>query len=422
MNAPMNPQTATTEVASRKSEPVILHGRRLLVARATWVALATLTLGLFVASVPVAYGRYATVCEGVQCGPLQLTPEDAMVLQGWGLSIDFYAAYIISYDIAYALVFWVIGLTLFWRRSDAWMVLVASICLVTFGARNGLQMLADAYPGWALPVEVLNVVGIASFFVLFCVFPDGHFVPRWTRWAAAAWIAYWLLYYYFPNLPLSPLNWPPPINIVFILGLLGSLVVAQIYRYRRVSGVEERQQAKWVLLGWAAALFVTIGVGLIGRIFYADWPLLYVLVSGPTIGLSYLLIPLSTGVAILRYHLIIGPLLTILTVVFELVKQQLLPFIFQDILALEDSSSINTVVSVLIVVAVFKPLHDRLEAVVNRVVDWLVGAYRTSESPRRRISRNVRCLDLALPDLLRLRPEVRPPPHLIHRSAWNKNS
>jgi hypothetical protein len=76
---------------------------------------------------------------------------------------------------------------------------------------------------------------------------------------------------------------------------------------------------------------------------------------------------------IIRRSLVIGPLLTILTVVFELATQLLLPFIFQFIPALDDSSSIKTVVSVLIVVVLFKPLHARLDADVNRVVDWLVG-------------------------------------------------
>ncbi len=38
------------------------------------------------------------------------------------------------------------------------------------------------------------------------------------------------------------------------LGFLGSLVVAQVYRYRWVSGPVERQQTKWVVFGLALAL------------------------------------------------------------------------------------------------------------------------------------------------------------------------
>ena len=120
----------------------------------------------------------------------------------------------------------------------------------------------------------------------------------------------------------------------------------------------------------------------------------YDLVRSTVVVLSTLLIPLSIGVAILHYHLwdmnliikrslVIGPLATILTVVFELASQLLLPFIFQFVPALDDSPSINTVVSVVIVVALFKPLHARLEAGVNRLVDRLFGGGRTSESLRR---------------------------------------
>src|SRR5215211_6895310 len=195
-----------TEGAGRESAPTtVLRGRRLLVARATWVALATLTLGLFVASVPFAYARYATLCEGAQCGYFQLSPEGAKLLEGWGLSIDFYAAYNIACDIAQALGFWVVGVTLFWRRSDARMVLFASIAFVTWGAQNTLRALADASAAWDLPVALVIFVGEASFFVFFCVFPDGRFVPRWTRWAAVGAITYWLLVAFFPDSsPLSP--------------------------------------------------------------------------------------------------------------------------------------------------------------------------------------------------------------------------
>ena len=223
----MNPQRATSEVAGRRStQATALHGRRLLVARVTWVALATLSLGLFVASVPFAYARYGTLCEGVQCNFFQLSPEDARVLEEWNLSINFYAVYNVAFDIVYALGFWVAGVTLFWRRSDARMALFASIAFVTFGALGPLDALADAYPGWALPVAFMYFVGSASFFVLFYVFPDGRFVPGWTRATVAAWIFYVLLYYFFPNSSFSPGSWRPPINIALLLGLFGSLVLA----------------------------------------------------------------------------------------------------------------------------------------------------------------------------------------------------
>ena len=137
-----------------------------------------------------------------------------------------------------------------------------------------------------------------------------------------------------------------------------------------------------------------VGVSVISRI-YAPPQVLYELVGLTIINLSFLLIPLSIFVAILHHRLwdidliikrslVIGPLLTILTVVFELATQLLLPFIFQFIPALEDSSSIKTVVSVLIVVVLFKPLHARLDVDVNRLVDWLVSRRQQSRRLARR--------------------------------------
>jgi hypothetical protein len=394
----MNPPPATTEGPGRESLPttVVLHGRRLFVARLAWVAVVALTLGLFFASIPVAYGQLSTVCEGYAgCDFSRLFPEDAKALEGLGLSVGFYAVYNVALSIVLALGYWAIGAILFWKSSGHRVALYASVALVTFGTAGAdtLHWLADAYPAWALPVNLVYFVGEASFFVLFCVFPDGRFVPRWTLWAAVAGITYWLLVSFFPDwLPLV-------IRAPLLLGVIGSLVVAQIYRYRRVSGPVERQKTKWVVFGLAATIAAFVVVLLIGWVFALTQPgipqVLSNLVSTTVIVLSTLLLPLSIGIAILRYRLwdidliirrslVIGPLATILTVVFELANQLLLPFIFQFIPALDDSSSINTVLSVVIVVVLFKPLHARLNADVNRLVDWLVGGRQQSRRLARR--------------------------------------
>jgi hypothetical protein len=400
----MKARRATTQAAGREPpQTTVLRGRRLLLARGAWIVVAALTLGLFVVSIPFAYERFLPACENSGCDIAQLSPAGKNTLEeGLGLSMGHYAAYTVFLAIVLALGYWLIGGILFWKRSENLLVLYASTMLVTFGTiqADTLYWLVEAYPVWDLPVAIVNFVAEASFFVLFCVFPDGRFVPRWTRWAAAAWIAYWLLDSFFPYSPLSPLNWSPIIDNSLFLGLLGSLVLAQIYRYRRHSDQPARQKTKWVVWGFTAALAGFMALELIGWIFALSRPgipeLFYKSVGNAVITLCALLIPLSIGVAILRYRLwdidliirrglVIGPLLTILTVVFELATQLLLPFIFQFIPALEDSSSIKTVVSVLIVVVLFKPLHARLDADVNRVVDWLVvGRQRSRRLARRR--------------------------------------
>jgi hypothetical protein len=286
------------------------------------------------------------------------------------------------------------------------MALYVSIALVTYGTvqADTIHWLADAHPRLDLLSDLVYFVGPATFFVLFCIFPDGRLKPRWTRWVAVALITYWLLGSFFPDSsPLSPRSWPLVIDASLFLCLIGSLVVAQIYRYRRVSGPDKKQQTKWVVWGFTVYIVILVVVLVISWIFSLTRPgipqVFHDLVSATVIILSTLLIPLSIGVAILRRRdadslwnidlvikrsLVIGPLATILTIVFELANQLLLPFIFQFIPALDDSASINTVASVVIVVALFKPLHARLEAGVKRLVDRLPGERQQSRRLGRR--------------------------------------
>jgi hypothetical protein len=387
----MNPLPTTDEAAGREPlPPTVLHGQRLFFARAAWVALTTLTVGLFFASIPAAYEQLSTVCEGhAGCVYPRLFPEDAKALEGLG-GAGFYAAYHVALALAFALGFWAIGAILFWKSSGHRLALYASAAFVTFGTMQAdtLHWLADAHPRLDLLVDFVYFVGNASFFVLFCVFPDGRFVPRWTRWAAVAWITYWLLDSFFPASPVSPVNWPLVINASLFLGLIGSLLVAQIYRYRRVSGPVERQQTKWVVFAITVWIVMVVVVLLIGWIFPLTHPgipqVFYDLANPTVIILSTLLIPLSIGVAILHHRLwdidliiklslVYGLLSVVLTIVFELANQLLLPFLFRFIPGLDDSPAIKTGVSVVIVVAVLKPFQAWIEKGVSKLSAWIAG-------------------------------------------------
>jgi hypothetical protein len=395
----MNAEPATTEATGHESlQTTVLRGRRLFVARGAWIALVALTMGLFVMSLPAAYEAFRTTCEGAGCDFMQPSPERVKAYEDFGLSIGFYAVYRVALAIFMALGYWTIGVTLFWKKSNDRLYLYASIALVTFGAMQTdiLRWLAEANPIWDLPVALVSFVGNASFFVMFCLFPDGRFVPRWTRWAAAAWIAYHVLYYFFPDSPFDPDSWPALIDLPLFLGLIGSLVVAQIYRYRWVSGQIARQQTKWVVFGFSVAIVVFFGVILIGLLFdltrYGITTVLYELISDAIISVCALLIPLSIGVAILRYRLwnidliirrslVYGSLSTVLAAVFAITDTVVLPFLVQSILGEEDSS-LTTVVSAVVIAVLFEPLRRRIDAGVNKLVDWLTASAAPSESPR----------------------------------------
>ena len=96
--------TAITESRERHGSPR-LQGRWLLLARVGWVALVALTLAIFFASLPVYLALLQTLCTGPACANEGLiTPEQASVLKGMGLSLGTYAAFTVALSLALVVV------------------------------------------------------------------------------------------------------------------------------------------------------------------------------------------------------------------------------------------------------------------------------------------------------------------------------
>ena len=179
------------------------------------------------------------------------------------------------------------------------MAFFASLTLVTFPATFSTSELATLPSAWSLPGHFVIFLGNISLFLFFYLFPTGRFVPRWTRWLWGVVIVFWAVNGFFPLLHSSILA-----GVVF-LGFVCSILVAQIYRYRRVSSAGQRQQTKWVVFG----LSIGFGGFLVINIFAAFFPSLVPqgpladLILNTDLYLFLLLIPLSIGIAILRSRL-----------------------------------------------------------------------------------------------------------------------
>ena len=222
---------------------ITLRGRRLFIARVVWIALTVSAVGLFVASVPAAYEHFHKPCTGPKCDFWAPSHAASRNLEELDLSLGFYAVYNVTLEVLTTLGYCAVGAFIFWRKPEEWMPLLLSLALVLFGI-DTLDQLKDAHPVWSLPVAFVKYLGTLCFFVSFYLFPDGRFVPRWTRVPAAIWIAYLVPFYFFPDSPLSASQWPPVLEVLLVLALLGTLIFAQTYRYLRVSDRSERQQTK----------------------------------------------------------------------------------------------------------------------------------------------------------------------------------
>ncbi len=200
---------------------------------------------IYTAAAPVAFNQLRSGCGLKPCdAPSQIITESASSHRSKLHNPSSLARGIHTImEAALRLLTLGVALLIFWRRSDDWMAHLASIMLVAVFAifSPSPMMLANVQPLWQWPITLLRVIALASTVGLFYLFPDGRFVPRWTRGLAIA------LLVFIGSLAVAgaPFQTGFPVFVVALATGAGF----QVYRYRRVSGPLQRQQTKWVVLG-----------------------------------------------------------------------------------------------------------------------------------------------------------------------------
>jgi len=262
----------------------------------------------------------------------------------------------------------------------------------------------DALPGAEFAAWISQWVGFPAFLLgavlLFLLFPDGRLLSR--RWRLVAWVAVVASVLLSLGTALAPgrLAANPSVvnplgvdgvvsgvvsarrffgalaNTGFLLGLLSVIVsvVSPILRLRRARG-ELRQQLKWFV--YTAALttvgFAGILVSLTG-IYFNTGPLnTIVWYLGP---LALMLLPVSAGIAILRYRLydidlvinrtLVYATLTVMLALVYLAGVTATQTLFRAITGQEDQSQLAIVTSTLAIAALFTPLRRRTQSLIDR--------------------------------------------------------
>ncbi len=287
----------------------------------------------------------------------------------WWLQVNQFLA------IVTALVFCVVAGLIFFRKRDDWFSVYVAVFLVMFGTLTANQINATSwwYPPLAWLIFQLSGLPWPMLFLFFYLFPDGHFVPRWTRWAALALILYFLvIVIFFGN------GNPPPYFILLLLALIGIGVGSQVYRYRYTSNAIQRQQTKLVLFSL---------VILFGAIILTALPMLFPALQDPhgsfavllplfslAAAFGFLLVPLAIGVAILRYRLWDVDLLIRRTLIYSALTATLL-VIYGSVVLLMTAlvgkiggrlPPIVIIASTLLIAALFTPLRRRIQRDIDR--------------------------------------------------------
>ena len=376
MNRLYAPLAPSVSADQRSVLATRLRGRRLRVARALWLSLVLLTLGVFIATSPAYYMQLLLVCPSAAtaCDIEQLTPEGVRAIEALGLSFDGYASAIFALRSVSALIWCSVAAVIFWRKSDDWMALCVALFLVLFGAQapvNALPLFSWVW--WVATILAdLGWIALSAFFYLF---PDGRFVPRWTWIPLLVVIAAQVPESLPPSSPFAWSNLPAWLTAPSLVIVFGIAVFAQVYRYRRVSGSVQRQQTKWVVFGAglaiAAMLLLLVGSEVLRPLDQSSG--IYRLLVAVLFPLVFLPIPLSIGAAILRSSLydidpIINRTLVYGTLTASVVGLYALVVGYLSQLFQTSGSFLISLVATGLVAVLFQPLRERLQHGVNRLM------------------------------------------------------
>jgi len=231
----------------------------------------------------------------------------------------------------------------------------------------------------SLGIVLQTVLITTPTLILFCIFPNGRFVPGWTRWIVYTSIFLNLAIVLRPDLDWVTYSGLYTQVVALILALLFILALyAQVYRFRTVSTPAERQQTKWVVAGlllWVVWIIFSMYPWLYLQSLPPEEPLPWWAPLG-TVGwwLSLNIIPLSLTIAIFRYRLFDIDVIIQRTLVYSLLTLSLGLTFFGSVLILQTlfhtisgaDSPIAIVFSTLTIAALFAPLRQRIQDFIDR--------------------------------------------------------
>src|SRR5579884_4165077 len=176
---------ATTGEQQRDERDTRLHGRRLVLAWILWGVIAIFELAAFVDTLTEAATQLQVPCTS-SCTIQQLSPSAISTLQHAGLSLGDYIAFYLAIILISTLLCYAIAVLLLWHRPDDWMALLISLMLISFGPgiiSNGVRFSQWFGPAVAPHVSSLfDQINLTILVLVFFLFPNGRFSPRWTRW------------------------------------------------------------------------------------------------------------------------------------------------------------------------------------------------------------------------------------------------
>lgn len=360
-----------------------------LVILSAWVAFTLLAAAFFLIEIGMMYDDLAH--------PSASLLKDLANL-GW--SAEAHAIFLITLRLIFGLTHFVIAGLIIYKRPNETIAVFVAFFLVLLGSIfwPPANQIASQPEFWQTPRYIAQFLNSIAFLVFFFIFPNGQFTPRWTRTFTAFLIPFIIGVYFFPQTIFNPRNWGTIPLFIFSITIIIVMIYSPIYRYRNISSITLRQQTKWVVFGISIALigYFLIGLPFALNILQMGTGTASNLAAVTGMMLFFLLIPLSIGVAILRFRLwdidpiinrtLVYGALSLLTILFYVLTVGFFANYFRN----TQTNIIISFIATGIIAILFEPLRQRLQRGVNRLM------YGERDDPATVLTRLSQRLDSAL--------------------------
>lgn len=369
----------------------------LLAGHVLYAIFLTLCLTMFALSL---YGKMVFGATG-DCETLYASPgyEDAcdnwrVALYDFGLEPVVFEGYFFILRVVAALPFFILSYLLIRNRGQELRVLLfASFLLLLGGAGTLYNPFWVWSGGWftekdqlqLLPflsklLEFLGAIGIALFAFLF---PDGRFIPRWSRWVIIVWAVQRFGVTFFPETAASVYTWPYAIGFISTTIIELIIIGAFVWRYHADATPVQRQQMKWITAGvllLALNYALDYGVWEVYTMLTNNWliathqqAIVWELFQDTLWYVGQFIFGICVGMAVFRHRLWDIDLILSRTLIYGSLTALIIALYITivgglGVLFQVQTNTLTGLAATGIIAVLFQPLRDRLQRLVNRLL------------------------------------------------------
>ncbi|MGG1514461.1 histidine kinase [Paenibacillus oryzisoli] len=335
------------------------------------LSFSILTAVLYVSAIPVYYKVLIERCIIQGCGNLY----PALQLPAEGFSLEQFALLFVLIDVLFTSVFYITSAIVLWKGFREPVGLLAVIAMVSFGTTFPSLVMA-AYEGavfahhWFMVVSMLSWISMSLFLLLF---PNGKFVPTWTRFIFVLIVIVNVMQLLYEGQMWEKLHIPGVLRLLWYVSSTLVLIYSQVHRFRNKASTSERQQTKWVVYGATIGIVGFIGMSALFTPGLNDGTALTYVYLNALLNASLTAIPITLTLAVLRQRLWnIDPLvkrtlvygsLSICIILIYTVTVLYLSRLFQT----RDHYVVSLLATGVVAVA-FAPLKEWLQLQINRLM------------------------------------------------------